>query len=638
MPRQARRAGHAAPCRLQVSVQVAAGQVLQTALPRLDIGEGARLSESTVRSLRGRIRWLTVGLTVAFGLTMLLAASRLRVLEGSVTAVLSRNYRSIEAAAAVGRTVDALQVVVRDGGCAEHCTALRSEFERWLAIEFGNCTEAGETELAHAVDARGHHLFAAALANADRAAIDADARAVQADVEALIALNKSAMFDADRHTRALATRLMLALCAGVVAFTLVIALVGWRLANAVTRPLQALADRLRTITPGGPYPTLRPQALAELEAVAVEYRRMAHRLADFERLNIDALRDEQAKVEAIIESIDDGLILMDNSGVIRHVNGVASAILGLEQRQLLGARFEDLATDQPHFVRIRAAMREFVAQPERDRERIELTLFLRGRDHHYVLRPMPFAPQAAGERGLILVLQDVTYIRDQAAQREHLLATLSHELGSPLTSLRMALELLARDRDRMTPPQQGLVDTAQEDIGRLQDVAQHLLDLSRSRATSIAIERRNVDLAEVIDRMIRIFLPQAKEKGVALDAVLSGQALTIVGDPTKLTWALSNLLSNALRYTPRNGRVGIEASSEPHVVLVSVSDTGPGISAEQQERIFDRFVQSGEGGAIGSAGLGLAIVRDIVQAHGGRIRLESEVGHGSRFTLELPRG
>jgi signal transduction histidine kinase len=232
----------------------------------------------------------------------------------------------------------------------------------------------------------------------------------------------------------------------------------------------------------------------------------------------------------------------------------------------------------------------------------------------------------------------VTYLRDQEASREHLVGTLSHELGSPLTSLRLAVELLQRDEGRFPPEHRPLLAAAREDVERLQDLAQRLLDLARMRATAIAVERRNVDLGEVVPRVLRMFTPQARDKGVALESSMPSAGLTIAGDPTKLAWALSNLCANALRYTPSGGRVQVEVTPEEEAVLVAVSDDGPGIPAEARERIFDRFTQSADSGDTGAAGLGLAIVRDIVQAHGGRIRLESALGRGSRFTLELPRG
>ncbi|HLY39231.1 MAG TPA: DUF4118 domain-containing protein, partial [Candidatus Binatia bacterium] len=368
------------------------------------------------------------------------------------------------------------------------------------------------------------------------------------------------------------------------------------------------------------------EALARQAAIAIE------------RTRVDVVLAEKAKTEAILEASEDGIIVLDPAGVVVHVNEVACAILELDRAYSLGRRFEELGTSHPHYLRLRAAVSEFLAHPEREGERIEIALFLRGRDHYYVLRPTPFRSRDGSPAGLIVTLQDITYLRDQEARREHLVATLSHELGTPLTSLRMALELLDKDGSGLSPAQRELLATAREDLARLQDVGQRLLDISRSRAMSIALERANVDLREVIPRVVKLFALQARDKSVTLAIGMPEGGLTIAGDDTKLTWALSNLVANALRYSRKGGTVHLDVAPEADAVLVSVSDDGPGIPPAQRERIFERFTQVADGGDLGAAGLGLAIVRDIVQAHGGRIQLESEVGHGSRFTLELPRG
>ncbi len=385
---------------------------------------------------------------------------------------------------------------------------------------------------------------------------------------------------------------------------------------------------------------LQPTAAGAL--LPAEQRQLLEAMAGqaaiaIERTRVDVAVAEKAKTEAVIEAIEDGLIVLDPAGVVVHANEVACAILQVERARVIGERFEDLASRHPHYLRVRAALRDYLEHPEREGERVEITLFLRGREHTYILRPTPFRARDDSPAGLILGLQDVTYLRDQEARREQLLATFSHELRTPITSLGMALELLQQGKTTADGDGGDLVEAAREDVERLRDVAQQLLDLSRAHAMTIALERRQVDLRHVVERVLRIFSLQARERDVTLKPVLDDHGLQIIGDETKLTWAISNLISNALRYSSEGGEIGIQVTARNGEVQIAVSDTGPGIPPEQQERIFERFTQAVDGGEIGSAGLGLAIVRDIVQAHGGRIYVESQVGRGSRFVLDIPR-
>ena len=380
--------------------------------------------------------------------------------------------------------------------------------------------------------------------------------------------------------------------------------------------------------------------------LGVHVERLGSGLAREQRQLLDALAGQAAlaiersrvdTVEAIIESIEDGLVVLDREGVIVHVNDVAGAILGCERIQALGRRFETLGTNHPRYVRLLAAVRDVLAHPNREGESVEVALRHRGRDRVYVLRPAPFRDRSGGHAGHILVLQDVTRLRDQEARREQLMATLSHELRTPLASQRLAVELLERALASLAGRPGELVVAVKRDLERLEDVAHRLLEVSRGRAMRSARERQTVDLRAVLARVGDVFALQAAEREIAFEATARGDGLTIAGDATTLTWALSNLVTNALRYTPRGGCVTIDAVADDDTVRVVVSDTGPGIPRDQRERIFERFVQGREGPG-GAAGLGLAIVRDIVETHGGRVHLESEVGQGSRFTIDLPRG
>src|SRR4029077_8516309 len=272
-----------------------------------------------------------------------------------------------------------------------------------------------------------------------------------------------------------------------------------------------------------------------------------------------------------------------------------------------------------------------------DSQRLEVDLHVRGRDHTYVLKPVPLRQSDGKPLGTILILQNITYLRDQDRARVNLVAALSHELKTPLTSLTLSAGLLGRSKDSLRPKEQDLLASISEDIARLRRLADDLLDLARGSSKMITIRNVEIDLCQLVQSVSKTFRLQADQKQVTLSVNLKTSTSKINGDPVKLSWALSNLISNALRYTPEGGVVDISWETEADAVRLQVSDTGQGIPQQIKDHLFERFTQwNGNGTEPGSSGLGLAIVKEIVEGHGGRILVDSTLGKGTCFTTELP--
>jgi signal transduction histidine kinase len=220
--------------------------------------------------------------------------------------------------------------------------------------------------------------------------------------------------------------------------------------------------------------------------------------------------------------------------------------------------------------------------------------------------------------------------------KEEVFSHISHELRTPLTSVREATHLL-RDRvaGPLEPKQERLLTIIGESTERVLALVNRILELSRLRAGLTAIERVPVDVARLASRAVDELRPQAEARGVALHAN-GASAAVVLGDAERLHEVLLNLVGNAIKFTTSGGAVRVRVAERGQSVEVAVEDTGVGIPAEALPRVFDRFWQGR--GAPGGTGLGLAIVKGIVDAHGGRVTATSEAGHGSRFTVALPRG
>jgi two-component system, NtrC family, sensor histidine kinase KinB len=318
--------------------------------------------------------------------------------------------------------------------------------------------------------------------------------------------------------------------------------------------------------------------------------------------------------------------------IVTSLNEPAATILGIDGKAILGRSFFAFKEDNSHYVNVRSALRRALAYPTGERQ-AELSLHVRGRDHTYLLKPAPLRLEDGTALGTMITLHDMTYLRDKERARTNLIATLSNELRTPLTSLSLAIELL--QRKTLDPTQQEIIDTVVEDLARIRDLSDSLLNVTRDETTSIAVRSVTFDLARLVTSVAKKFSLQAAQKEVAL-RIHVGTGLESYGDPMKLSWVLSTLIGNALRYTPEGGSVEVSADRLGEALRLSVSDSGPGIPLEVSDLVFEQPSQwTRDGFEGGPAALGLAIAKEIVESHRGRIFLDSSA-HGSTFVVQLP--
>ncbi|MGD0075947.1 MAG: ATP-binding protein [Candidatus Binataceae bacterium] len=591
--------------------------------------------QSQAPPLRSKIRngtLIMLALAIALGA---LALPGIYKLSGAIRETLHRNYISIEAARQMHTALYALQIAQRDGKLATALPANRDNFLYWDGIEQGDITEVGEAELARDIDQRGRKLIAELPATGSPPPREEEFAALHDRLDKLIQINSDAMFRADSRASRIGWRLTYEFGAGLAILLVFGIALSWTIAWSIAKPLGELAERLRSFSLRGPSSRLGEQPLAELEAVAFEFNKMAERLEQFDKLNVGRIIYEKEKTEAIVESLEDGIVLLDPDGVVAHINDLAAIILQVEREDALGSRFDDLSSNHQHYLRVRSALRA-ARRSGPLAHQIEVSLHVRGREHSYMLKPVPLRRADGQSFGTILILQDITYLRDKDRARTNLVATLSHELKTPLTSIAMAGELLERRQDNLDSRQRELVEVIGEETQRIRHLADGLLDLARGETTAIAVSNVPLDFVQLIAAVVENFAMQVEQKQIKLATHTSEPSFECRGDPVKLSWVLSNLISNALRYTPSGGAIDISAERLDHQLRLTVADTGSGIAPEIRERIFERFTQYGSKAfESGSAGLGLAIAKDIVEAHGGRIFVDSS-DRGSKFTVEIP--
>ncbi|HWA84583.1 MAG TPA: ATP-binding protein [Opitutus sp.] len=434
---------------------------------------------------------------------------------------------------------------------------------------------------------------------------------------------------AERASHLLATteRVLFTAMAGAFVLSL---LVAWRLAASLLTPIKALTASAVAVGEGDLDRTVPAISRDELGQLARSFNQMAVKLRAYRDATVAKVLRTQRTMEATLTSAPDPVFVVSRDGTHEVRNPAADELAGLPDfaagfpSALAGPLAQVLATGD-HYL-------------PTDYSRV-VTLHVGREDRHYLPRILAIGDALTAFKGAAVVLQDVTKFRLLDDAKTNLVGTVSHELKTPLTSLRMAVYLLLEQGvGALRPQQRELLEGARDDADRLLRILDNLLDLARLEAGASALVRREAKvgalLAEIASEARGFIAAAGQRLAVQCDQDMGEIRLNV--DIDRLRHVFINLLTNASKYSPSNGLIVLSAAAVPGFVRFAVRDDGPGMSAETVAHVFDRFYRA-PGQSTTGAGLGLAIAREIVVAHGGSILCTSEPGQGTEFQFLLPR-
>ena len=415
-----------------------------------------------------------------------------------------------------------------------------------------------------------------------------------------------------------------------------------RLPRIVVRPLHRLTVNMKRVAGSGPATRVAVERRDEVGTVAAAVNLVLSQAQDERRFTLAELFTERNRMDSLVKSLDEGLLLLDQYGIIVLVNPVACDLLGLPAPALLGQPAATVAQTNE----LLRALLVPLAEENMAGDTIPDPVFTfphKGDSPHYQLSISPIglavgAAGRAGPGGYIFCLRNVSDFKKLDEVKSTFMATISHELKTPLASIKLSLMLLQNERTT-DAERQTLATGIGEETQRLLSMVGQLIDVARLDAgAGIKLNVQPMRLAEVVGYAVRTVLPQLTDKQLRLDLQLASTLPEVHGDVEKTTWVLINLLSNAIRYSPVAAPLVIRAVQWGEMVRVSVEDCGPGIAPEHHKRIFERFAavpgRTVPGG--NSSGLGLSISREFIGAQGGRLWVESQPEVGSRFLFTLP--
>ncbi|SPJ14192.1 Multi-sensor signal transduction histidine kinase [Syntrophobacter sp. SbD2] len=447
----------------------------------------------------------------------------------------------------------------------------------------------------------------------------------------IIDINLNNIISGDGQVRQHATEtnrdVIVLVLAGTVLALIFVIIIG----PSILRPISYLTRSVKEIQQGNLDLVVKARSGDEIGQLASAFNDMTTSLREFRRTNRARLIRTQKATLSALNSLSDAIIICNPEGAIELSNDTAERLFALKAGMTIqsveNVRMGELFERARHEMRpIRLTTYDWAIQVFRD-----------GEEHFFLPEAVPIMDEERRLTGVMLILSDVTRLRKLDEVKSGLISIVSHELKTPLTSIRLAAHALLNEKlGPLNSKQAELVIAARDDSDRLYRIIENLLDIGRLESGRSTVELVPVSPEQVLLNVVEDMRPSYVDRGVSLVLDLPGDIPQVLADRLRLEIVFANLLSNGLKFTPPGGEVKISARLNNGTVLFSVEDTGSGIPKESLPHIFEKFFRvPGRGGQPSNTGLGLAIVKEIIEAHGSRVEVASTPGEGTKFSFTL---
>lgn len=564
-------------------------------------------------------------LVLSFGL---IAIFVLNELSSRSKVILKDNYETLNYISSIRKVLDENSFPLQAGAA--------KIFEENLAKEAANITEVGEEDAVKSLKEGYLALQKSTSAVQTQSALIKIRKALHT----IDNLNLKAIYTKSKLANEAAKRgnlyiMIAATISFIILFTFIINFPGF-----VANPLAEFSHAIRGISRRNYKQRLHFDNNDEFTELADAFNGMVVKLNEWENSNLSKIKSEKSRIEAIIAQMQDAIIGLNERGEILFLNHLSAQLMGLDEDKVIGVNVAELMKKNELLKRI--------VNP--DTKDNTLKIYADDKESYFQLENREIVIpnyeqqdektliESSKSVGMVYVLKNITQFKELDEAKTNFIATVSHELKTPLSSIKMSLKLLNDERvGRMNEEQIQLVNHIKEDSDRLLKITSELLDLAQVETGNLKLTFALTSPKEIVDYALAAVKFQAEQKLIKLELNCAENLPKVNADIQKTAWVLVNFLSNALRYSSEKSKVIIDVFEQDKFVQFCVQDFGKGIDEKYQKRLFDRYFQVPTDGQNKSgSGLGLAISKDFIEAEEGKIWVSSAIGEGSRFCFSLP--